>query len=497
MADLLLSGFVTFGAVTVLSTLFFVLFLYWYGTCGFSVLKYMNVPGPAPKPFVGNIPDLKKYRGIHLMMLDYLKTYGKVFAVSLGRKPSLVVADPEVLKQILVKDFSNFRNHHIPGKQPARFSRSIFAARDEYWKKIRNMLTPTFSAGKMKLMVPLIEKSCDVLMEKLERIAATGDSVDVSNWFSKLTLELILSTAFGVDAAIQTDPNSEILRKAREIFGAPSSLRVLHRLPFGSYLLRFINHLKGVKGEYFEDLAKDIIKRRLEVGTNGRVDLLQLMLTANEAADEASKLSEDELVAQSVFFLLVGYKNTSNSMAFITYFLATNPQVQSELRKEIREAQKSNPKASIFDIAQDIDYLDCVVNESLRLCPPIFQMNRSCHEDHDIEGIHIPAGMEVIIPTFAIHHDPEAWPNPEKFDPDRFREKNEGTRHSYQFLPFGAGPRNCIAMRFALMEIKIALAKVLMKYKFVQSPETQVPLALHTGVMLSPRNGIFLRVENA
>lgn len=255
------------------------------------------------------------------------------------------------------------------------------------------MLTPTFSAGKMKLMVPLIEKSCDVLMEKLERIAATGDSVDVSNWFSKLTLELILSTAFGVDAAIQTDPNSEILRKAREIFGAPSSLRVLHRLPFGSYLLRFINHLKGVKGEYFEDLAKDIIKRRLEVGTNGRVDLLQLMLTANEAADEASKLSEDELVAQSVFFLLVGYKNTSNSMAFITYFLATNPQVQNELRKEIREAQKSNPKASIFDIAQDIEYLDCVVNESLRLCPPIFQMNRSCHEDHDIEGIHIPAGM--------------------------------------------------------------------------------------------------------
>lgn len=153
-------------------------------------------------------------------------------------------------------------------------------------------------------MVPLIEKSCDVLMEKLERIAATGDSVDVSNWFSKLTLELILSTAFGVDAAIQTDPNSEILRKAREIFGAPSSLRVLHRLPFGSYLLRFINHLKGVKGEYFEDLAKDIIKRRLEVGTNGRVDLLQLMLTANEAADEASKLSEDELVAQSVFLFV-------------------------------------------------------------------------------------------------------------------------------------------------------------------------------------------------
>lgn len=321
--------------------------------------------------------------------------------------------------------------------------------------------------------------------------------MDVSNWFSKLTLELILSTAFGVDSDIQTDPNSEMLRKAREIFGAPSSLRILHRLPFGSYVLRFINHLKGVKGEYFENLAKSIIKARREEGTNERVDLLQLMLSANEAADEASRLSENEIVAQSVFFLLVGYKNSSNTMAFTAYFLATNPHFQEKLRKEIREAQKSNPTAQIYDLVHSIDYLDCVINESLRLCPPIFQMNRSCHEDYDFNGFHIPAGMEVIIPTYAVHRDPEAWPNPEKFDPERFRAETEDDRHAYQFLPFGAGPRNCIAMRFALMEIKIALVKILMRYKFVQSPETQVPLALHTGVMLSPRNGVFLRVENA
>lgn len=170
-----LSGYLTFGAAIVVFILLAVLSLYWYGTCGFAVLRKMKIPGPTPQPFVGNIPDLKKYRGIHLMMLDYIRTYGKVFAVSLGRKPSIVIADPEVLKQILVKDFSNFRNHHIPGKQPARFRRSIFAARDEYWKRIRNMLTPTFSAGKMKLMAPLIEKSCDVLLEKLEKIANTGE----------------------------------------------------------------------------------------------------------------------------------------------------------------------------------------------------------------------------------------------------------------------------------------------------------------------------------
>ena len=223
------------------------------------------------------------------------------------------------------------------------------------------------------------------------------------------------------------------------------------------------------------------------------------MLTANETADEASRLSDDEIVAQSVFFLLVGYKNTSNTLAFTAHFLATNPDLQEKLRREIREARASDSTSAVYDLSQSIHYLDCVINESLRLCPPIFQMNRSCQEDYNFNGIHIPAGMEVIIPTYAIHRDPDAWPNPEKFDPERFRDgaEDDRDRHSYQFLPFGAGPRNCIAMKFALMEIKIALVKILMKYKFVQSPQTQVPLALHTGVMLSPRNGVFLRVETA
>lgn len=253
------------------------------------------------------------------------------------------------------------------------------------------------------------------------------------------------------------------------------------------------------KGDYFENLAKNIIKaRRREEGARERVVLLQLMLTSNQGADETSRLSDDEIVAQSVFFLLVGYKNTSNTLAFISYFLAINPLLQDKLRSEIQEAKTSASATSVYDLAQSIDYLDSVINESVRLCPPIFQMNRSCQEDYDFNGVHIPAGMEVIIPTYAIHRDPDAWPNPEKFDPDRFRsDTDDCDRHSYQFLPFGAGPRNCIAMRFALMEIKIALVKVLSKYKFVQSPETQVPLALHTGVMLSPRNGVFLRVETA
>ena len=155
-------------------SLFVVLFLYWYGTRGFADFKKLNVPGPKPLPFLGSFLHLRKYNGLYLLCVDYVKKYGKVFAICLGTRPTLVVAEPELAKQIITRDFQKFRNRFFVQRTRFPMSKNLLEAKDERWKRIRNILSPTFSAGKMKLMVPLIEKSCDTLVEKLENVADSG-----------------------------------------------------------------------------------------------------------------------------------------------------------------------------------------------------------------------------------------------------------------------------------------------------------------------------------
>ena len=302
------------------------------------------------------------------------------------------------------------------------------------------------------------------------------------DWYSRMTLEVILHTAFGVQTDIQNEKESLMFERAKAVFHNSVIANILRRFHLGVYLIRLLNIALGKEG-YFEKVASDIINKRRQSGITGREDLVHLMLTANEGMTEEgfSKLTDEEIVGQCVIFLFAGYGTSSNTLAFVTYYLATHQDVQNKLRDEIKQAVKSNPDSTLYDLVQCIEYLDCIISEAQRLNPPLFQLSRECAKDYDIGGIHIPAGLEVIIPVFFLHHNPEAWPDPEKFDPERFRSPAKDTRHPYQFMPFGTGPRSCIGMRFALIEIKIVLVKFLLKYKFVPSPETQIPLAIFSG----------------
>ncbi|XP_032225261.1 cytochrome P450 3A29 [Nematostella vectensis] len=471
--------------------------IYWVGVSSFRVLKGLNIPGPPPLPYIGNLRDIQRLGGIHVAPVRLMQEYGKVFAWSVGRTPAIVVGDPEILKHVMVKEFQNFRNRFVVFKDiRSEMRHGMFSATDDNWKRIRSTLTPTFTSGKLRQMTPKMRESCDTLMDKIGKVADTGESVDILGMFSPMSLEIILSTAFGIDSQVQKNPNNTFSDKAKEIFKSPTFLRMFLMLPFASVLFkifRFLIQNNNIK--YFIDLSKEILSKRHDKTFN-RKDFVDLMLSAVNP-DGSRKLSDPEIIAQSVTFLLAGHETSSNTLSATAYYLALNPEVQERLRLEIRMAAETNSEKSPQELANDLEYLDCVVNEVLRIHPPAHTINRECAQACVINGITIPAGMDVTIPIYSLHHDPDAWPEPDKFDPERFRGPAKESRHPFQFIPFGAGPRNCIGMRFALNEVKLVLFQILSKYKFVRSPDTQVPLVLIPGAALIPRDGIYLRIETA
>ncbi|KAK3697995.1 hypothetical protein QZH41_014378, partial [Actinostola sp. cb2023] len=478
-----------------LALLVVVVIVYCVGTYNYWVLSDMNIPGAKPLPYIGNLRDMTRCGGIHLGILEYMKKYGKVFSLCIGRKASIVIADPELLKQILVKDFHNFTNRYLDFT-PKKHEKGIFQSRDGDWRRVRSVLTPTFTSGKLKMMIPLIEKSCETLVDKIQDIADSGQSVDIFSWFSLMTLEVILSTAFGVESPVQTDgSNNKFLINSRRFFKSPIILRVFLVLSFSKLWIAILRMLI-VRSDFFRNVARDILKARRNQGFQGARDLVDIMLSAKNA-DGSAKLDDDEVISLSVSFLLAGHETSSNTLSVSAYYLALNPDVQERLRCEILKAQQTNPDTPLYELVQELEYLDCVINEVLRLSPAAHMVTRCCPKPYKInDDTTIPAGMEVIFPIYSLHHDPEAWPEVEKFDPERFRGPAKESRHPFQFIPFSEGPRNCIGKRFALLEVKITLVNILTKYKFVRCPETQVPLKMMAGITLIPKDGVFVRIES-
>uniref|UniRef100_A0A2K5SBR3 unspecific monooxygenase n=1 Tax=Cebus imitator TaxID=2715852 RepID=A0A2K5SBR3_CEBIM len=156
----------------------------------------------------------------------------------------------------------------------------------------------------------------------------------------------------------------------------------------------------------------------------------------------------------------------------------------------------SSQAPATYDAVVQMEYLDMVVNETLRLYPITIRLERVCKKDVEINGVFIPKGALVVIPTYTLHYDPKYWTEPKEFRPERFSKKNKDSIDPYIYTPFGTGPRNCIGMRFALMNMKLALIRVLQNFSFKPCKETQIPLKLGVQGLLQPEKPIILKVES-
>ena len=202
------------------------------------------------------------------------------------------------------------------------------------------------------------------------------------------------------------------------------------------------------------------------------------------------------MLAQAWVFFVAGYETTATTLTFASYELALNPEVQERLYEEVMTAVDSKGDIDYDDLAK-LPYLDAVISETLRIHSPVMRLVRVANEDYKLgnTGLTIRKDQTVEIPIYALHHSEEFYDQPFKFNPDRFLPKNRQKITPYSYLPFGAGPRNCIGMRFALMEDKVGLAQVIRRFRFKRSAQTDVPLRLNRSIIVNAPKRVVVGIE--
>ncbi|KAK2163276.1 hypothetical protein NP493_1469g00025 [Ridgeia piscesae] len=500
------------GATVMLVVTVTAVYVY-YTTLDFGYFKKQGIPGPRPWPIFGNM--LAAFRkGRIASDMDDVRRYGKIVGTFTGRKPTLLIADPELAKAVMVKEFSNFVNRPMFGSGDKVFDNTLMALRDGKWKFVRQSLAPSFSAAKLKQMTKRVNDAAKQFTDNLLAEGRQQKSFEMRQFTGDFTMDVIASTAFGLQVNSQKERDNPFVVHAWQAFQAIRiSNPVLLSMIFCPILLPFFNFfgktmIPQSSTRFFASVVREALKQR-SAGDDRSVDLLQLMINAHkeegskmtpDAEDESYEkcremgLTEDLMISQAVIFFLSGYDTTASMLAFLAYNLALNPDCQDRLIREIDDIVKDSDTID-HDMISQMTYLDMCVQETLRMYPPIIRMVRIAKNDIVLNDIVIRKDTRIAIPIYAIHHDPEVWPDPDKFDPERFTPEEKAKRHPFSHIPFGMGPRNCIGMRLALHESMIAMSHALRRAKFVVCEQTQIPLKFSRRALLAAEKGIWLKLE--
>ncbi|XP_026324886.1 cytochrome P450 9e2-like [Hyposmocoma kahamanoa] len=432
-------------------------------------------------------------------------------------KPLLQVRDIELIKKIGIKDFEHFLDHNtfIEEQYDPLFGRNLFSLKGQEWKDMRSTLSPAFTSSKMKMMLPLMVAVGDQMILSLKKKIKESKhgylDIDAKDLTTRYANDVIASCAFGlkVDSHTEEDNQFYAMGKTASNFKFRQLLMffLLSSFPKVAGIFKWTLFSESVQ-DFFRTLVMDTMQNR-ELHQIVRPDMIHLLMEAKKGKltyDEKSShdkdtgfatveessvgqkqinrvWTDDDLTAQAILFFIAGFETVSSAMTFLLYELSVNPEIQEKLYQEIRENEAKNNGKFDYNSIQNMVYMDMVVSESLRLWPPAIATDRYCTKDYNLgkhndkatEDYIMRKGDGIQIPVCAIHRDPEYYPNPHNFDPERFSEENKHKIQPFTYLPFGIGPRNCIGSRFALSEVKVMVYQLLNSFEVSPSERTTIP----------------------
>ncbi|XP_043646093.1 probable cytochrome P450 6a23 [Drosophila teissieri] len=469
-----------------------------------------GIPHDVPHPVYGNIKDWPKKRHIGKIFRDYYLKYkssdypfaGFYFFFS----RTAVITDLELVKRVMIKDFNHFENRGIFYNEiDDPLSASLFSIEGQKWRHLRHKLTPTFTSGKMKNMFPIIVKVGEEMdsIFSAKTTAGQGQILEVVDLVARYTSDVIGNCAFGLNCNSLQDPKAEFVSMGKKAIIERRYGGLLDFLIFGfpklARRLRLKVNVQEVE-DFYTGIVRSTIDHRLKTKEkrNDFMDSLIEMYQKEQAGNTEDGLSFNEILAQAFIFFLAGFETSSTTMGFALYELALNQDIQDQLRAEINEVLAKHNNEFTYEGLKEMKYVEQVIMETLRKYPVLAHLTRMTQTDFSPEDPKqfIAKGTVVVVPALGIHYDPEIYPEPEKFKPERFTDEAIAARPSCTWLPFGDGPRNCIGLRFGLLQSCVGLAYLIRGYKFTVCPETQIPIKMVVkNVLLSAENGIHLTVE--
>ncbi|KAL2077679.1 hypothetical protein ACEWY4_027183 [Coilia grayii] len=380
----------------------------------------------------------------------------------------------------------------------------LLTSTGDKWRSRRKMLTPTFHFSILGDFLEVMNEQAEVLVGKLQRHAG-GDAFNCFNFITLCALDIICETAMGKKIDAQRNSNSEYVRSVYKMSDIITRRQrapwfwpdwIYNLLGEGKEHLRRLKVLHNFTENVITERAKQMTSvepdSELNHGSRRRRAFLDMLLKARD--EDGNYLSHRDVQEEVDTFMFEGHDTTAASMNWALHLIGSHPEVQRRVHQELDEVFGASDGPVTVEDLKKLRYLDCVIKETLRIFPSVPLFARSLCEDCHINGFKVPKGVNAIIIPYALHRDPRYFPEPEEFHPERFLPENSVGRHPYAFIPFSAGPRNCIGQRFAMMEEKVVLAWVLRHFE-VQACQDREQLRPMGELILRPESGIWIRLR--
>ncbi|KOC61105.1 Cytochrome P450 9e2 [Habropoda laboriosa] len=422
--------------------------------------------------------------------------------------PAVLIRDPELIKEVAIKSFGHFPDHRsfVTEDMDPIFGRNVFSLRGDQWREMRNTLSPSFTANKMKFLFDLVAECSHDFVGYLHANPGLCSMIELKDTFTRYTNDVIATSAFGISVNSMKDPKNEFYERGIDVSRFSGTLRLMKFMLLRACprLMRMagFTFLSPASSKFFSKVISETVQAREEQGIV-RPDMIHLLLQARDTREPGAQMAIDDIVAQAFIFFLAGFDTVSTLMCYVVYELALHQDVQQRLREEVDcYLAERNGKIS-YESLSKMEYMEMVVSEVLRLHPPSLITDRLCLEKFNLppagpgyKGVTVNPNDGLLFPIYSLHRDPKYFPDPEKFDPERFNEENKAKVNPYVYIPFGVGPRKCIGNRFALMETKILMVHLLHKFLIKPNKRTSIPPVYKKGTFtLVPEDGLWITLE--